>query len=1052
MFRFNALVVFGAVGALLVFFASFAVTAGSSINNDSDTALADPTPIQPGHSTHWYNSERSGEGWVLEIIDDDLANMYWFTYDEEGSQRWLTGTGQIGDSRIDFPDLLITQGGRFGPDFDPDEVSFESVGQMYMSFDDCVTGTVDYELFGQRNLIEVERLGWTMAADCSPVFSEQSTSSRAAHSGSWYDPSHTGEGFVVQWLDRGEAAVTWFSYDPDGNQYWMIGTGALDEDRRLFLPELYATHGSPLDPEGTEQFHWGTLTLDLSCDGGMAEYDSVLPEFGSGTFDLSRLTALDGVDCPLFMPEVGNIASAQWDTGYSIAGVSSNTFTPPQVYDFELAEDGSMYAAGYFSWFGDRMVPPLLSGSASSGEWEALLPDLNLDTQTVTALANDPLRGLALARQPNGVQLADMSAQSGEILLIANEEAQSIAEFNGAIRRLVWFYGELWAAGSFYMPEHDLSYLAIWDGRTWRAPPGGEPNAAVLALSRDDGDLLIGGAFDQIGGIEALGASSFDGESWTAYDLAAGIHALENTSHGLIAGGYFVLPDQSTTAGGVARWNGDGWEILGGGLAYEHSVGTATDLHEFMGDLYAIGCFQYVNGAPAGPDSETANGIARWTGERWESLDNGQHKPSPAFFSQLDIGCAGADAAWAVPYQRLASDQDHLYIGGAFPGFAGTDSHSLIGFDGEQFLAQGSAGPGRAGNYASSLAVGGPDDAAYGLVWAEDPQDRLSRRPARWNEGEGWEAIGPVLPHSQSCSMRFGDDRNLIISPDGDMYLKCHDLTSDATGTGLYASARILYLDDNEWVDVEGVDAPFAVHVRTMRFDPEGRLWIAGGALHDGLGAGTGYVARMEDGQIEMVEDGFDGPVRQLSFAAEAGDNAAHHLVAGGTFTRIGSRPFSFIAHWDGEEWSSLGDGLPGAPGAVEYGRERIYASVNHYGVNLGLGAWDGDSWTELATADRNFPPLSGAQLPWFSDIHEVGQRLYLAGNVVPDLEHWPEYGSRLYIYENGRFESLGGGVVGSADRMEMRHDSIFFMGSIIEADPAGQPVSSLGIGRLMWP
>jgi len=68
------------------------------------------------------------------------------------------------------------------------------------------------------------------------------------------------------------------------------------------------------------------------------------------------------------------------------------------------------------------------------------------------------------------------------------------------------------------------------------------------------------------------------------------------------------------------------------------------------------------------------------------------------------------------------------------------------------------------------------------------------------------------------------------------------------------------------------------------------------------------------------------------------------------------------------------------------------------------------------------------------------------------DGEDWPDSCPRLYIYENGRFESLGGGVVGFVDRLEVRHDAVWFLGSLIEADPAGEPVSTLGLGRLAWP
>ncbi|MFU8832532.1 MAG: hypothetical protein ACNA7J_10290, partial [Wenzhouxiangella sp.] len=213
----------------------------------------------------------------------------------------------------------------------------------------------------------------------------------------------------------------------------------------------------------------------------------------------------------------------------------------------------------------------------------------------------------------------------------------------------------------------------------------------------------------------------------------------------------------------------------------------------------------------------------------------------------------------------------------------------------------------------------------------------------------------------------------------------------------------------------------------------------------------SGFVARLEDGLFQVIEDGFDGPVSQLSFAPDPNEDGSRSLIAGGTFARVGDQEVNFIAHWDGQDWQALGEGLATVPSAVEYGTDRIFASANPSGdEGLVLGAWDGDQWTELATPDAKFPPVDDTS--WFGNIQQVGDRLFLAGNVFPPVADWPEFGPRLYVYEDGEFQTLGGGVVGFADRMKIRHDSVWFIGDLIEADPAGEPVSTLGLGRLYWP
>ncbi|HET9049522.1 MAG TPA: hypothetical protein VFN29_11250, partial [Chiayiivirga sp.] len=84
-----------------------------------------PTPelfnlarVEAGHSGMWYDPSRSGEGWMLEVLPNDEAVVYWFTFDDQGNPRWLNGLGQVhrganGDE-IRFDDLIAVHGPRFG--------------------------------------------------------------------------------------------------------------------------------------------------------------------------------------------------------------------------------------------------------------------------------------------------------------------------------------------------------------------------------------------------------------------------------------------------------------------------------------------------------------------------------------------------------------------------------------------------------------------------------------------------------------------------------------------------------------------------------------------------------------------------------------------------------------------------------------------------------------------------------------------------------------------------------------------------------------------------
>lgn len=258
-----------------------------------------PADLTPGQTAAWYDPERSGEGWIVEMLDDDQALGYWFTYDADGNQRWLIGTGEVRNSRIVF-EMENVSGGRFGPDFDPEDVEFTPAGQVRMSWTGCNQGWYQFVPEDDSELsIGFNRLTSALGLeDCAEP--EAIESARAHQSGSWYDPAQAGQGFTMQWLDSGKALANWFTFDSEGNPYWMVGTGEAQGEQIVF-EDLMATEGArfgeAFDPEDVEQFRWGELVLELDCLVGSAEYESVLSEFGSGAFDLERLTVPAGLNC-----------------------------------------------------------------------------------------------------------------------------------------------------------------------------------------------------------------------------------------------------------------------------------------------------------------------------------------------------------------------------------------------------------------------------------------------------------------------------------------------------------------------------------------------------------------------------------------------------------------------------------------------------------------------------------------------------------------------------------------------------------------------------------
>jgi hypothetical protein len=122
----------------------------------------------------------------------------------------------------------------------------------------------------------------------------------AVYSGSWSDPTHDGEGYVVEVLFDSRVLVYWFSFSPEGERSWFVGVGEIIDGKFIFddmLMPVGGIFGDDFDPDQVDRLPWGSLELDLACDGGTATYDSTVEGFGSGVLNVEKLTDLVGLPC-----------------------------------------------------------------------------------------------------------------------------------------------------------------------------------------------------------------------------------------------------------------------------------------------------------------------------------------------------------------------------------------------------------------------------------------------------------------------------------------------------------------------------------------------------------------------------------------------------------------------------------------------------------------------------------------------------------------------------------------------------------------------------------
>lgn len=118
--------------------------------------------------------------------------------------------------------------------------------------------------------------------------------------GFYYNPENDGHYLYVLETDF-LTLVVWTTFDPDGNQIWVYGTGELVNGRSV-IADTYINRSGGFSPDGmvtnVEAEHWGQLQVDMeSCTQGLVAYRSDLPEFGNGQFPIERLAYVKQLGC-----------------------------------------------------------------------------------------------------------------------------------------------------------------------------------------------------------------------------------------------------------------------------------------------------------------------------------------------------------------------------------------------------------------------------------------------------------------------------------------------------------------------------------------------------------------------------------------------------------------------------------------------------------------------------------------------------------------------------------------------------------------------------------
>lgn len=278
-----------------------------------DSSAVDGTSSQSmtlnnGFSGSWFNTTRNGEGWNIAILPGgQQAIIAFFSYAPDGNtQVWIVGVGNVIDNEILFTDLSITNGTVFGDAFDPNDVIRDQWGDIRVYFTDCNNGTISYSSDEQfeHDARPIQRLTRLAGVDCEQPNSTPAALPNQVTTGSWFDRDRDGEGWILEALADDLVVLYWYTYDVSGGtQYWLGGVGNFDTNTNTVQFDTLnsttgAQFGDAFTAEDVVHVPWGTATFQQTdCNNGVFSFNSSLPGFGNSTYNLTRLTGVNGINC-----------------------------------------------------------------------------------------------------------------------------------------------------------------------------------------------------------------------------------------------------------------------------------------------------------------------------------------------------------------------------------------------------------------------------------------------------------------------------------------------------------------------------------------------------------------------------------------------------------------------------------------------------------------------------------------------------------------------------------------------------------------------------------
>lgn len=663
---------------------------------------------------------------------------------------------------------------------------------------------------------------------------------------------------------------------------------------------------------------------------------------------------------PTAGPETFTPGSGEWRTDFVLPGARA-------VYDLARGPDGSLYVGGDFAHVSGtpaRNVARL----APAGAWEALGSGL---VGAVSALAVSPAGTVYAATGPDPTtwslyEPAERDAAIARVYRYDGAEWQLVGTIDGGAVFGLAVDGDerLYAIGDFTAVDGvPASRFAVLEGGTWsEARALGQPAVAVHADA--DGACFAGftGATDDTLVVECGEPGAFTSlplpsgfsrrilpAGFGLFAIAPPIVTMTRDAEGrLVIGGNFEWSAFEPGFGSLARWEGDRWEPVGGGVGYDPSSdfleewGVVADLAvDADGSLVVAGDFPRAGEASSPP----VHGLARWTGTAWEDV------PS----AELGSGGLGDGILVGVGrFEKVEHAPGGLAVVGPFARIEGVASRRIAFWTGAAWAPAPSSGPlfGLDGEV-RAIALRGSCGPYVGGAFASDGSGRELRYVARW-DGERWQPVGSGAPEEVWA---------LAIAPNGELYS-----VTQSAGEWFAGDAVVRRGESFEEIGATtGVDG-WPGEIRALAVGADGRVYVAGRFASIG-GVDANNVALYDGTAWLPLGAGVDGWIEDLAVAPDGRVVVVGNLEGG-----------SHVVAFDGASWAPLGElsSLPLSGVAIWKGDVVVVANLDGGSDASGpfVARFDGSEWHDLGSS--SFRRVAGGR----TRIVAAGAALVLAGQL----------------------------------------------------------------------